>query len=321
MPYSVSAPTPQYQTPNFNSVNMGISDAYSNMTAGLERIGKVFNDLHKWNQDNANARFINQINKYSNDPAALAEAYKNGQIDATDVTQETLAKYAPMRNQFIQSEDSIYDYNRKKELQSFETENAGLINAWRQAAQNGDQKLADMYLQQLIDKGINPATAMKYGLDPFDKQMKQKQLAIQELQARAAMANAANGSAMKQLQLKSYEDALQEKAYKQIAHQIGALVKTQAGGNTKAYQSIAANWGEVTPNDLSIFADFKDMYGKDLDYDTYSHVLPYLVDILGGNNFVPAGTPTQTAEGLFKQNNSSQTENDTVSTLYGRTHR
>ncbi len=91
MPYSIGADgrLPLIQG-DANSALQTLGNAYQSMNSGLDKLAAIPFSIKNQIQDDADARYSEALNRYSNDPEGLAKALANGEIDTSNVRAETL---------------------------------------------------------------------------------------------------------------------------------------------------------------------------------------------------------------------------------------
>lgn len=90
MPYSIGGNQLQVINGDVNGALANMGTAYGLMSNGLNKIADAPFQIKNVLQDNADARYSEALNRYSNDPEGLAKALQNGEIDTSLVRAETL---------------------------------------------------------------------------------------------------------------------------------------------------------------------------------------------------------------------------------------
>lgn len=155
MPYSVGGSTLSPVEDKSASYLSALSDATQNMNNSLKDLAKLPGDYLNYMQDDADARYVAALNKYSNDPTGLANALQNGEIDTSNVRAETLGKTQDTLSNIHQNYNVGYLQNRVQNYNDFldNPANMAVIDAGQQAAYHGDIKGVNSALEQLQKMG------------------------------------------------------------------------------------------------------------------------------------------------------------------------
>ena len=148
MSYSIGGPNLTPVEDKSASYLSALSDATQNMNSNLKDLAKLPGDYLNYMQDNADARYVAALNKYSNDPTGLAKALQNGEIDTSNVRAETLGKTQDTLSNIQKTYSTGYLQNRLQNYYNYldNPENAKALEAAQQAAYHGDTKTVNDYI-------------------------------------------------------------------------------------------------------------------------------------------------------------------------------
>ena len=148
MSYSIGGPNLTPVEDKSASYLSALSDATQNMNSNLKDLAKLPGDYLNYMQDNADARYVAALNKYSNDPTGLAKALQNGEIDTSNVRAETLGKTQDTLSNIQKTYSVGYLQNRLQNYYNYldNPENAKALEAAQQAAYHGDTKTVNDYI-------------------------------------------------------------------------------------------------------------------------------------------------------------------------------
>ena len=189
-----------------------LNDATQNMNNSLKDLAKLPGDYLNYMQDNADARYVAALNKYSNDPTGLAKALQNGEIDTSNVRAETLGKTQDTLSNIQKTYGLNYLQGRTEADMNFMDKNGDKYMLAKKFADSGDLK----GLANVLGGLENAPWESTYKFSQLSAQPEYDAMQNRGLQARGLALQersyadniAANGAAFNLIQLaQKYADA------------------------------------------------------------------------------------------------------------------
>lgn len=205
MPYSIGNNQLQVIHGDTNGALSAMGNAYGLMQNGLNKMADAPETALGYVQDNADARYNEALNRFSNDPEGLAKALQNGSINTANVRASTLGQTQEKLRDLATNRYLNYTYDQTKKSNDWFNANQDLIGRFVSASQQGDTATAQKIRAEAAANGIDTENFNKYlMLNPLEQKNKETEFALDR--QRIAAANSGNA-----LQWAKYNDELAER--------------------------------------------------------------------------------------------------------------
>lgn len=180
MPYSIGSSGMEVIKPDFGSSLNALSDAYKNMQQAGNALATMPLLGREMIQDNADARYTADLNRFSNDPEGLAKALANGQIDMSNVRAETLGKTQQQMKDITASKIANYQQGQLEDRDQYFKDHQDDLLKYRGYVMSGDVKNGQALINSLKGTLPNYLAYQMYEGDPFANYAKQQELALEK---------------------------------------------------------------------------------------------------------------------------------------------
>lgn len=107
---------PVFQTPDFGTSNNLMAHAYRQQSEGMKALADASKSLGENIQKGYDADYLSMLNRYANDPTAMAQAMSSGQINQNRVSADTLSKYREYLSSAISNAKNSFELQNAKDM-------------------------------------------------------------------------------------------------------------------------------------------------------------------------------------------------------------